>query len=150
VRLSANRQLFRTECSATLDAEVYFHLCTTPLPLRALFGIAHFLPGGQRLREAMINAALYVQRRVSYYRHDYHTYQGMIPLTSWYIWDIPDWAWRAQGLSVTVFSRVNMFLIFHVGRFLLGMKESYDEYGGPILSALASEEKSAEDVPFCR
>lgn len=130
VRLFTDAQLWRTECSVIQDSERYFSLCTTPLWLRTLYWIARMIPGnvGGSIRRTMVDAALYVQLRAIYYNNDCWTYQGCIRI-DWYWWlQTPKWVWEFQGRTAIVISQVILGACYWIGRLVLGMRASYEEY----------------------
>ena len=59
LELTAPVQFYRSVCSVTQDAELFYRLCTTPLWLRSLYSATYLIPFlGPRLREWMIDKAL--------------------------------------------------------------------------------------------
>ncbi|KAH8898777.1 hypothetical protein GQ53DRAFT_817006 [Thozetella sp. PMI_491] len=141
VRLFDHAQLWRTQCSVILDAERYFSLCTTPVWIRVLFSLVSYLPGsgGKALRDAMINAALYIQLRLIFHVNDTLTDQGYIYI-DWLWWTTPQWVWEFQGQSAIAISKIVVGLYYWVGRLLLSMKPEYDEYN-VILGSVEKNEK---------
>lgn len=52
-------------------------------------------------------------------------------------WVVPEWVWKLQDCSAVVLSQATLCLLYWLGRLMLGMKESYDEYNvayNPVLS----------------
>lgn len=127
-RVTADAQLYHTLCSVIQDAELYFSLCTTPLWIRVLYTALGWIPYyGNVAREGLIGLALYIQLRVIFYKNDCWTDQGTVRI-DWYYWTAPEWVWKFQGWSTVVISQATLSLLYWLGRFMLGMRESYNKY----------------------
>jgi hypothetical protein len=128
LELTAPVQFYRSVCSVTQDAELFYRLCTTPLWLRSLYSATYLIPFlGPSLREWMIDKALWYQLRVVYEANDFWTYEGEIPFNKWYAF-VPEWARKRQIESMFVISRKVVRFASWVGRRMMGMKDSYEEY----------------------
>jgi hypothetical protein len=128
LRLKAPVQIYHTICSVSQDAELYFRLCATPLWLRSAYFGTYLVPFvGTRMREWMIETALWYQLRVIYASNDFWTYEWEIPFTEFYIWP-PEWARRWQVESWYGISRAVVYSASCFGRWMMRMKEGYEEY----------------------
>ena len=125
---------YRQICSVDQDAEIYFHLQSTPLWLRFLYmswGLVPFL--GKRIQASLLAWCLWIQLRVIYVKNDYWTYEGRIPYTKRWLLDpgyqFPPQKWVDKELkSIIMLSRWVRNSCHWVGTRILGMKESYPEY----------------------
>ncbi|KAF2106521.1 hypothetical protein BDV96DRAFT_654529 [Lophiotrema nucula] len=132
--------LYRQTASMTLDAPLYPSLPSTPLPIRLLFKLPSFL-FPQLLREWLIAQFLSIQLLTLYSsRVDFHPYLGSLPYTFLYglyhmgkYWlpfapRFPEWICRMQWTSMLLVSHVKVALWSKIGKWVLGMKDVYDEY----------------------
>lgn len=127
LRLTADTGFYHTICSAVQDAKIYFSLSATPFWLRAIFYGTYAVPFGFRIRERMIQDALWFQLRVIYAANDSWTHEGELRLDLLWGWP-PEWAERWQFESQFVISRIVVKAASWIGRVTLGMKDTYLEY----------------------
>lgn len=132
VILDADETLYRNTCSATLDAELFPHLRSTPLWLRLFFAALALWPSAH---QGLVRRMLWVQIQAIYHFHGYYEYHGGLPFASWWMffhfldWKAPpDWILQLQWKSQTLCSRVTQALCYWSGRMLFGMKGEYVEY----------------------
>ncbi len=129
--MTADVQLYRTLCSVAQDAGLYFELCSTPTWIRELYGIVGWVPYyGALAQRGMVRVALYIQERVVFYKNDCWPDQGMVWI-DWYWWTTPRWVWEFQAVTMVVISRATLAVLYWVGRLVLGMRETYEEYEVP-------------------
>ena len=79
------------------------------------------------MREWMVNHALWYQLRVVYEANDTWPYEGEIPFLEWFSFP-PDWSHRWQDKSSYIISKIVTHSGSWVGRRVLGMGASYNEY----------------------
>ncbi len=128
VLVTADVQLYRTLCSVAQDAERYFHLCSTPAWIRALYEVLGWVPYyGDLAQKGLVRAVLYVQVRAVFYKNDCWPYQGKIWI-DWYWWTTPRWVLYFQAWTTVLISRGTLAALYWVGRLVLGIRESYEEY----------------------
>lgn len=130
-----NHEMYRQICSVQQDAEVYFHLATTPFWLRVTYALWKNIPFvGKYITERLVAWCLWVQLRVIYAKSDYWTYEGKIPYTlPWHLRNLfdnrpPPHLVEKELKSVITISRRVRKSCYWVGTNLLGMKASYEEY----------------------
>ncbi len=128
VLVTADVQLYRTLCSVAQDTERYFHLCSTPAWIRLVYKVLGWIPYyGKLAQEGLVRAALYVQVRAVFYKNDCWPYQGKIWI-DWYWWTTPRWVLYFQAWTLVLISRGTLAVLYWIGRLVLGMRESYEEY----------------------
>ena len=75
----------------------------------------------------MIDKALWYQLHVVYEANDFWTYEGEIGYDKWYAF-VPEWARKRQIQSRYGISRKVVKSASSVGRRMMGMKDSYEDY----------------------
>ena len=130
--VTREENLYRNVLSATLDADLFPSLHSTPYWLRGVCAVL----GSGRARSWLIAKLLYVQLQAMYYQHAYWEYHGGVNALSWWQWshpfDIgnhPAWTVKLQFRSQRLFSRAIQGIYYWMGR-MLGMKGDYLEYRG--------------------
>jgi hypothetical protein len=122
----ASRVLDHLLCSLVQDAVVYFHLCTTPVWIRALYAATWSAP---RLRESLVRRLLWVQIRATFHVHDFLEDHGTITMFRWINpWSPPSWVHPFEERIRFVKSRVISGFNCWLSRNLLGMDIRYEEY----------------------
>lgn len=127
----------RNYASMHLDAALYPHLPTTPLPIRLLFKLPRFLFPA-RIRNWLISYYLSIQLLLLYSAFDYQPYLGELPIGVVYIlfkygipiWPQrpPEWILKWQWNTMIVISHCKVAFWRIIGSKLLGMCETYHEY----------------------
>ena len=130
---------YRNWASMELDAPLYPYLPTTPLPIRLLFKLPRFL-FPEVVRKWFIDYFFSFQTLVLFSAFDHHPYLGAWPLMTLYslahfgkyIWmgapQIPQWVCRCQWTSMLWVSHSRVWLWSLVGKWVLGMQPTYEEY----------------------
>jgi hypothetical protein len=129
---------YRNWASMELDAPLYPYLPTTPLPIRLLFKLPRFL-FPEILRNWFIAYFLSFQLLVLFSAFDHHPNLGSWPLMTLYAianprylgpWPprIPEWVCRCQWTSMLFVSHWRVWIWSGVGKRVLGMKSTYEEY----------------------
>jgi hypothetical protein len=129
---AAHELFYRNLIGMHLDAAIYPYLPTTPLPIRLIFKLPSII-FPKSLRDYLIAYFLSIQFLVLCSAFDYHPYLGALPVTSWWTWRIispmpPEWACRWQWNTMIVISHLKIVFWAGLGRWLLGMREVYEEY----------------------
>lgn len=133
VVLEASGLYWRNRCSIVLDKARYPYLSSTPLWLRTLFRLLHPFPD---LRAKLVDRLLWVQLQVTnegFGQRDWHGQILFAELWHWmHPWKFgtrpPDSIMRAQWRSADALSAIVQKGCSWLGRWILGMKESYEEY----------------------
>ena len=147
--LKANDEVYafyRQLCCVNHDAEMYFHMLSSPLWLSTIYGFWGWVPRvGARVRAWLVACLLWIQYRVIYSKNDYFEDEGMIPYT-WYWRQIPapvlppkKWVDKELQSRVSI-SRLVLKICYWVGTKILGMEAKYEEYEG-IITAIVSVDK---------
>ena len=138
--------LYRNTCSATLDAERFPYLNTTPFWLRGVFATLSMFPAA---RQWLVRLMLYVQLQTIYYKYGYWQYHGGINALSWwqaiFTWNIgehPRWTVPLESRSQKIFSKVVQGAYSWMGKSLFGMKADYPQYNPRF-----SQDSSLRNVP---
>jgi hypothetical protein len=124
--------LLRNTYSATLDADLYPSLASTPYWVRLLYLMLQYSPQAQRNLTAKL---LWVQVQMMRSRHDLYVRHGSVNAP--YIWSLthpldwdtpPQWTFDILWRSYTPISKAVQGACYWAGRLLLGMKAEYAEY----------------------
>ncbi len=132
VLLKANEVLYRNKLSATLDADSFPSLATTPAWLRILFRLFLRWPSAHHW---LLVQMLWLQLQAINYTNGYYTLHGQLPLVQLWRWTHPfafterppEKLMRLQWQSQILFSSITQAIYFWVGR-ALGMRGQYPEY----------------------
>lgn len=129
--------LWRNAVSAELDKDLWPTLSSTPLIIRLALRMAKLTPLiGDWLWTTAIAFALRVQLRVIYHPHSFYVWSGDVPFTKPWDYNLwvdkpPEWAQKAEWRSAELLSIWVTRLCWFVGSFMLGMKDTYEEYYHP-------------------
>ena len=125
-------KLFRNICSAILDADRFPRFASTPYWLKKIYQTLGIEPAAQGW---LISALLFAQIQAMNHVYGYHESHGRIEFVE--LWHhthplnrdmAPDYIYRLQWWSTTIFSDVVESTCYWAGRMFLGMKGSYEEY----------------------
>ncbi|KAF1961616.1 hypothetical protein CC80DRAFT_462929 [Byssothecium circinans] len=125
--------LMRNVCGATLDADLYPTLASTPYWIQLLYIMLGFSP---RARNYMVAKLLWVQIQMMRSTHDFYVEYGCInaPYLWWlahpWHWDgrEPRWTYEIMWWSYYPIAMLVQGLCYWMGRLVLGMKAEYEEY----------------------
>lgn len=138
--------LTRNVCGATLDANLYPTLASTPYWIRLLYSMLGSHP---RAQSYMVAKLLWVQIQMIRSTHDFYVEEyGCIDVPSlwWkthpYHWDgrEPRWTNQIRWWSFGPINMVVQGLCYWIGRLVLGMRAEYEQYmprersGGSVIS----------------
>jgi hypothetical protein len=128
---------YRNYASMVLDAHLYPQLPSTPFPIRFLFKLPWFL-FPRVFRNWLIAFFLSIQFLVLFSTFDFHLHLGQLPITTIYtlltkgivFWPgrPAEWARMWEWNTMIVISHLKVAFWSAIGRRLLGMNETYDEY----------------------
>lgn len=130
VDLEVGHAVWRNICSAIIDRDTFAQLTSTPLWLKAVFGILTIIP---YLKNALLGFMLWIQLRVIFSTHGIYISHGSIPFTlPWMLQPFggkpPSWAIQWQLYSLYFIARVVMDPAYWIGITFLGMQGEYAEY----------------------
>ena len=128
----SNENLYRNILSATLDAERYPYLSTTPYWVRLLYRVFSRSDAARKRLTAVI---LWIQIQATQYEYAYWEYHGQINVTGllnrlfpWSFKKPPRWAVNLQTRSQDAFSLAVQASCYRLGGLFLGLKGKYPEY----------------------
>jgi len=142
---SEDEILYRNTSSATIDADRFPSLSSTPLWVKLLYSLLAFSPTAQR---SMIARLLWIQLQIIYFAHDFCAYHGSVHAP--FFWFIthpfslerpPNWIFNIEWWSVGVISNITQRACYWFGSLFLGMKAEYPEYTPVDIAARSSDVK---------
>ncbi|ETS86462.1 hypothetical protein PFICI_00290 [Pestalotiopsis fici W106-1] len=129
----ATEEAWRNIVSATLDAELWPELASTPLPLKVSLRLLRKTPFvGQRMWTRIVRAVLWMQILLICQRHELDIWLGELGICwFWAAWRnevAPEWAQSIEWNSAEWLTWLVMLVVGALGRGVLGLKDGYDEY----------------------